>query len=256
MLQITHQTAQGNRDYQEDRWVVEKLVLGNGVDSSTVLAVMDGHGGSEVSQLLSERFMQILAQVGLSPADENPNLQDVLAITVTTLGEMTKNMEAGSTLSVVVISSADGKAYVAVVGDSPVIIKDAHGNLNISPEHNARSNAAEREAAIARGAWYDGTYLYSPESGHGLQMSRSLGDRDLGSFLSRSPDIYSVDLGMDSYVIVASDGLLDPAHASTASAVQHIAKLMDEGADADVLVQDALERQTGDNVTAIVAKLA
>ncbi len=253
-MNISYHTAQGQRDYQEDTFIAERLVLLNGHDTLTVLAVMDGHGGSETAEFLAEAFIQILAKVGLDPKSELPNWRDTLATTITVLGQMTKTMQAGSTLSVVFLPSVEEKAYVAVVGDSPVIIKDAVGNITISPEHNARSNERERDAAISRGASFDGSYLYSPESGQGLQMSRALGDSNLSSFIDRTPEIYEVDINPDSFVVVASDGLLDPAHASTAHEAERIAKLVEEGADASALVEDALLRQTGDNVTVLVAK--
>ncbi|HSH18534.1 MAG TPA: PP2C family serine/threonine-protein phosphatase [Candidatus Saccharimonadales bacterium] len=253
-MNITYQTALGQRGYQEDRYIAERLVLPNGHDTLTVLAVMDGHGGSETSEFLSKSFISVLAKIAIDPKPELPNWRETLAITMTLLGEMTKTKQSGSTVSAVFLPSVEQKAYVAVVGDSPVIIKDSEGNINVSPEHNARSNARERDAAISRGASFDGTYLYSPESGHGLQMSRAFGDSSLASFIDRTPELYTVDLNQDSFVVVATDGLLDPSHATTEKQASRIANLVNNGADANALVEDALLRQTGDNVTAIIAK--
>lgn len=251
-MKITHQTARGQREYQEDRYIVQHLAMPDGTGGITVLAVMDGHGGSEVAEYLKEAFIETLMSTGLAPRAATQNWRTVLASSFTVLAETTKEMAAGSTLSVVLLPDNESRAYVAVIGDSPVVIKDAQSNLNIGPEHNAISNAAERDAAISRGAAFDGTYLRSTDSGYGLQMSRALGDNAL-DFLYRVPEIYEVGLNDESFIIVASDGLFDPAHADTKSEIERIAELVENGADAQALVQDALHRRTGDNVTAVVA---
>lgn len=78
----------------------------------------------------------------------------------------------------------------------------------------------------------------------------------MASFLSRQPDVYSVDLGPHSFVIVASDGVLDPFHKDTPSQEKRLAEMVAKGADAKALVEDALVRKTGDNATALVYRIS
>ncbi len=253
---ITYFTSQGERKYQEDRYIVQHLK--GFPDGSNVLfmAVMDGHGGAEVSDFLEKHFIELFIKVAIDPKAEKHDWVEALKIGIVLLGEMTKDMRPGSTLSVVIVPDNQQRAYVAVVGDSPVVILDANGLLNLSPDHNARSNEQERLAAISRGAVYDNQYLRDPVTGDGLQMSRSLGDSTMASFLSRQPDVYSVDLGPHSFVIVASDGVLDPFHKDTPSQEKRLAEMVAKGADAKALVEDALVRKTGDNATALVYRIS
>src|SRR5271157_2926725 len=50
---VTHATAVGRRNYQEDRYVMISA------DEGDILAVMDGHGGENVSALLAENFPEV-----------------------------------------------------------------------------------------------------------------------------------------------------------------------------------------------------
>ena len=238
---ISYATDIGLRPYQEDRFVV--CSDGEHPGIKLLMAVMDGHGGPEVSEFLSASLLEYFLTKGGGSLRE----------TIRLLSEQTELMEAGSTLSVVVISKADETtAYIAVIGDSPVIVRDKEGRIIMSPEHNVRSNAQERDASIDRGAIYEGGYIWDPFTGRGLQMSRALGDSALSKVLSREPEIYEVELGPESFIIIGSDGLFDPSHADTKNQMERLVQMVSGGADAQDLVNDALVRRTGDNVTAIV----
>lgn len=255
-INVSHSSSQGERKYQEDRFIVQRLKGFPDGSNALFMAVMDGHGGAEVSDFLEKHFIELFVKIAIDPKVEKHDWVEALKIGVVLLGEMTKDMRSGSTLSIVVVPDNERRAYVAVIGDSPVIILDAEGQLNISPDHNARSNEAERQAAISRGASYDKQYLRDPVTGDGLQMARSLGDSTMASFLSREPDVYDVELGSHSFVIVASDGVLDPFHEDTAKQEKRLAEMVARGADAKALVEDALARKTGDNATAIVYRVS
>ncbi|OGM90654.1 hypothetical protein A3A20_00925 [Candidatus Wolfebacteria bacterium RIFCSPLOWO2_01_FULL_45_19] len=244
---FTVASERGTRSYQEDRHVVGFYEAGG--RSVLLLAVMDGHRGSKVAELcakeLPRQFQEALGKY-------STNIVDVLLNVVEHLHKMTFDMLSGSTISLVVLPKDEWKAYVAILGDSPVIVSDREGMLLVSPEHNARTNLLEREAAVRKGAEYDGGYLYGPNSWQGLQMSRALGNRDLTQFLNREPEVYAVDLGEKSFVIVATDGIFDPGHATTKHEVERLSEMVANGTNAEGLVQDAVKRQTRDNATAIV----
>jgi serine/threonine protein phosphatase PrpC len=242
-MTLSHATAQGSRSEQQDRLVIAAVAGGQ------LLAVMDGHGGSAVAEKLARN----LAGVFGAYSQQSKGMEGVLAQTIKALAQETDREPSGSTLSVAFIPSSQALAYVAILGDSPVVIKDPDGSFYISPMHNARSNARERQAAIQRGARYSQGYLEDPESPrHALQMSRSLGDSALSRILDRQPDIYSVELGDESFILLATDGLLDSHDISVETQLKRSAGLVDGGWDAQRLVDDALERQTGDNVTVII----
>lgn len=227
---ISAYQIQGPRVYQEDFYFV----------SDNVLAVLDGHGGQRCANYCKNRLLALTKMFTW----EKP--EQCLASICATLAQECRDMQSGAALSIVYI--ADDSAIVAILGDAPVIIIDADGVTNISPEHNVRSNYKEARAAVERGGFISGGYLYN-SSGSGLQMSRALGDRALADIISTVPEIYCVALGPKSVVLVASDGVIDPSH-RTLDAHATIATLLRDGVDARSIINSI--HQLADNATAIV----
>lgn len=243
-MNITSDTAKGSRPYQEDHFVREEFLEG------TLLGVFDGHGGSEVARLASETFASHFRAALLVYS-----AKEAMGYAVSSVNSMTKHMHAGSTLSVVFIPKDESVAVCAVLGDSPIIVKDAEGKINISPEHNVRTNAAEAKAAEARGGFVSDGYLFARYGDNGLQMSRALGDSSLDEVLSRVPDIYEVSLGKDSFVLVATDGAFDPVHADFSRVAKDVVRRIEHKADALDLVDRAIRIPTRDNVTCLLARM-
>ena len=245
-MQLTHASEQGTRSYQEDRFFVKRLKLKN--DSGIFLAVMDGHGGEEVAQLCLDSLPSVISKV--TKSKERVSLVVIRNI-FKLLNKQTSEMESGSTFSLAFISYRWKMVFVGILGDSSVVTKNFDGRIVISPKHNARTNLKEREAAIKRGACYSGGYICEHPSRNGLQMTRSLGDKEFRNFLDRSPEVYSVMIGPKSFVDLLSDGVVDPGH-KISDSMRSIVPMIENGASAADLVKDALDRKTGDNVTAIV----
>jgi serine/threonine protein phosphatase PrpC len=250
---LTFHTELGSRDYQEDRFVAETA----GETALQILAVMDGHGGFDVAQLAADKLVPVIQESYAEASGPQKNIESVLETAVSKLNEATRQADSGSTLSIVAIPEDESKAYVTILGDSPVIISDSNGEIHTSPEHNVRSNFSERENAVTRGAYYDGIgYIGANSSSQKLQMSRVLGDRELDGILDRTPEIYSVELGEDSFVIVATDGVLDPSHRGDLKTQSSwLADTVREGADAETIVLDTIRRGGTDNATAIVWRM-
>jgi serine/threonine protein phosphatase PrpC len=233
--------------------------------SGSLLAVADGHGGDTTSSYVAQQLSDgLFDRMLLSSSGSDKNgVEEALRMTFQFLNDSTLQLskqtrahyETGTTLSVVYVSGRLDKAHIAVIGDSPVILARKNGNaIKISPEHNARSNEEERKAAEKRGGIYEDGYMHSrSKGGMGLQMTRDIGCHSMGDVLLRYPDIYELSIQDGDVLILASDGLLDPAHVEGQEEVKRIARLvLEEGAEADDLVNDALKRLTGDNVSAIV----
>lgn len=241
MIHSSH-SEQGARSYQEDRFFTMTGPEG------TTIGIADGHGGHwTASQVVKELPGTFQDALGDSPNDP----EKAMRIAIAHIVGITSNNNDGCTLSLVFIPLDQSKAYIAILGDSPVIVRDKDGQDSISPEHNVRTNKAERSAAEARGGTCDGYYLFNGWSSQGLQMSRALGDRSLGRVLSREPEIYTVALGPGSFILVGTDGLLDPSHKDHTAAA-NITKLVAEGASAQMLCNYAVDIPTEDNVTAIL----
>ena len=242
---VTSSILQGPRACQEDRYFYKKIR--NSKFYGWLLAVMDGHRGSSVAELCMKEIDGLFEL-------SDPNLTEkALHDLVSALNLKTLHCHEGSTLSVACILESHNKVTVAVLGDSPVIVVDGKNKFHISPEHNVRSNLEERRAAEKRGGVYSGGYLYIQGGGsfdYGLQLSRVLGDSSLSSVLSREPDIYTIQ--DPSWILVASDGLIDPNNEDSESLFREIEKYAKKHAKADDLMQWAEKRGLCDNATALV----
>lgn len=245
-LRYTQAITQGRREYQEDRFGVEKFTTG------TLVWVADGHGGEEASQYVQDHMY--VSWVSADNNDRVAQIKDVFR----QFADATANMGAGTTLSLMFFTR--DTAYAAVLGDSPILLK-AYDVRFSGPDHNARSNATEREAAIARGGHYANGYVFQPsrgmyvsDAGPGLQMTRALGDVEL-KFLNHEPEIFSFPFGQfGDYALIATDGVVDPSHHNS-SELDVIAGLIEGGAEAYDLVARAAKVPTNDNATAILVRV-
>jgi serine/threonine protein phosphatase PrpC len=220
------------------------------------MGVFDGHGGEECAEAAVNLFPGMLADAIGEPGITVP---DALRQAFERLNEQTQDMSSGCTASIAVISPKADTAHVAVLGDSPIIIKRADKSIWIAPDHNVRTNAAEALDAQARGGVVFNGYLYAQnrfgDNAQGLQMARALGDKFLGKVLLRTPEISSHPLGRGSFVLVCSDGALDPGHKNTDGAAQEVIKLIQKGKGVRAIVNHAVKAPTGDNVTALLVRV-
>jgi len=242
---MTHASEKGKRAYQEDRYVVYWVP-----DEGYLLAVFDGHGGPEAAQICSENLVPLYYEIRNKVLVAN--LGNIILGVFRGLHEKTKHCGSGCAASIAFIKEDGSEVIVGILGDAPVLVKN--DGIWTSPEHNVRSNLAEAEAAKERGGFIADGYLFQSFSGGGLQMSRALGDVSLDKVLSREPEIFHLPTKAGDWVLVASDGLFDPSHATHPSV--SIGLMIDQGADAKALVQNALDVPTHDNVTAILVKLS
>jgi serine/threonine protein phosphatase PrpC len=257
---VSYATDKGARPYQEDRLVVRIVKQDNELVKGILLGVADGHGGDQTSSYVSHQLSAGLFDVIL--ANQNGSHNEAVLKTFEYLNDNTLELcdkhnlhyESGTTLSLVFIPASQEKAYVGIIGDSPVILANSDKSIHVSPEHNARTNEEERKEAVLRGGRYIDGYLMPPFGSYGLQMTRDLGFHAMGNILKREPEIYELPIEPGAVMILGSDGLLDPSHDSTAilNQAKRIAQLVLDGAEATDLINDALSRITGDNVTAIV----
>jgi serine/threonine protein phosphatase PrpC len=244
-------TATGGRPHQEDRFVQQRVSV-PAVTLGWLLAVFDGHRGSATADTASSALLpEFESALGAS----HGNILQALKIVFLALNRLTLTHLPGSTASVVFIPDEAREVFWAVLGDSPVALMDSKGTMCFGPDHNVRTNPQERAAALARGGTYFEGYLGDPDLPDiGLQMARSLGDSDLSRVLNREPELEATTLGGNGIVLVGSDGLLAPWEGPREKQLTRLLHLIEKGADAEAIVQDALARNTGDNVTALVWK--
>ncbi|MBI4991994.1 MAG: protein serine/threonine phosphatase 2C family protein [Candidatus Harrisonbacteria bacterium] len=245
---VSVEIRQGPRSHQEDRYV--RLRIDKPDLKGWLLAVMDGHVGKAVAELCAEKIKDLFQITDESQAEES------LRCLVADLNSQTEAYSEGSTFSAALLLDGIPGVSVAVLGDSPVVVLDQEGNLNVSPEHNVRSNLKERKAAEQRGGIYADGYIWTDLSAlvRGLQMSRALGDSYLGKVLSREPDIYTIH--NPEWVLVASDGVFDPGHHNTGKLLEEIKECAMRRSTAQDVMKWAEDRGLEDNATALVWSLS
>lgn len=246
--------TQGPRKYQED-YILNIPFENKKNGRGHLIGIMDGHSngagcdGGAIARLCSKIIPRLF---DLEAEDINLELQTL----VEKLDARTCLAEMGSTLSLAHINESHGIVTTAVLGDSPIIVVDNTSTVQQGVEHNVRSNILERELAVDRGAIYkDDGYICATHFGPGLQLSRSLGDCNLRKVLDRAPVICTYRIGVDSFVIVCSDGLSALSCENSGDATfENILRNVKSGKDAqDILHMVAIE-DLHDNTSVVIWK--
>lgn len=197
----THQRVGGRQDQEDFMTVIEHYY---GFVFSHTLAVFDGHGGHVVAKTCSENLQRVMEETKAGSVPE------LFKKVFTSLQEMVRDMQGGTTASIVSYSSSSDEVYFATVGDSPVIVIDDAGNVFMSRSHGTSEDLAGVSEAIQRGASFGDGRLYSgyTEDGwkrYGVNMTRALGRSLFDGVLRRDPEVGLIK--KPRHVLVASDGI-------------------------------------------------
>lgn len=233
---ISHYHIQGNREYQEDRFVILENFANN--KDWTLIVVCDGHGGQAAVNYLIQSFPKELSNLFIKHVktdtvkDISRRMEQAFELCVknwdekcfgdklpTIVNQATKeeyyknrpeeywqnnDLESGCTIVSVLINLRDNYLHVLNVGDSRAAwiwneCKKVYTNDHIVPDY--------MEPIEGYKFTYGDGYLQDD-----LNMSRSFGDNTCGLFriVKRTPDIidekfYSKGLRL----IIATDGLWD-----------------------------------------------
>lgn len=179
-------------------------------------AVYDGHGGTEVAQLVEKILHKnILLHPAFEKRDIETAIKEGFANTDKQVLERAKDENWHSGTTVVLSMILDNKLYVANAGDSEAVLgkRNADGTLEptlLSCKHKP-SDTNEKERIKKAG----GHVVFGRVMGS-LAVARSLGDKDFkyphnkgeADFVSAEPYIASFDLTpQDEFLIISCDGL-------------------------------------------------
>jgi serine/threonine protein phosphatase PrpC len=233
--------AIGHRPYMEDRWAAHTTA------EALLVAVYDGHGGAAVADRAAAELHPLVFRAladGLRPADALRRAFDQM-------DQRMEDSDCGSTAAVVVLTPEE--LLTAHVGDSRVVRVGPSSAEGLTLDH--RIEAADERARVLRmGAQLDPPYVV--RAGHGLMVTRSLGDRWFRSVgVIAEPEVGHHAVRSDDVAIVlATDGVWDVLDADHAGELVRGTASAQAGADA--LVRAALAAGTRDNVTALVVRIA
>lgn len=260
MSLTTSHSIQGNRDSQEDRFIVEKICADTNNGDGLLMAVMDGHCGSDVADILHKNLVPFFADALVETSGDIFAAFDLI---MQELQAITQDFMSGSTLSVAYIPSHqdDDSSYVytSVIGDSPIIVLAANKHYSFSEEHNVdvnqkdvdfilnknRDHARSGELSISEGFLCFGLRY--------LQLTRAFGDKDYEGIIIREPTNERIALDKNSIVIVASDGVLFDENRD--GIYKTLLKKAKSGLTAEGLVDWILENEPHDNVTIVLHRM-
>lgn len=240
-------SLQGQRPYQEDRALVEKID-----NRFTLAAVFDGHRNDIAADFLSKQFPAILREEFKHEIVRNSitncpilsTLYDTFASTNRALLEHLKQRDtmSGSTGAMALINK--NMIYIAHVGDSRIVHSDGTA---LTQDHKF-SNPAEKKRiydinqdkpaildAIAENGFI---YLPSPKlDGDGIAMTRAFGDFNLRETgLIGDPDVCSRRMNPGEFIIIASDGIWDVV--SNEEAADFVQSRINDGASLEQIAKE------------------
>lgn len=233
----------------EDRHVIAEEL---GKNKELFLAgVFDGHGGSSVSDYLSQNFHHIFNSVYTSG-----ELETIFDCIEVTLYICDKNVEAmnipneGSTVVTAFFYRDSNGLHLTVAncGDSRAVLSQNNTAIRLSYDHKA-SDENERVRIENKG----GVVLRDRVLGI-VAVSRSVGDHYYKDYIISRPHIHDEILSAgDQFLVLSSDGIFDVL--SDQQVVDFVSKCIEEGHKedcADLLLRHAIEYGASDNLTAIV----
>ena len=187
-FEIGGSSNRGNEYSWEDRFIID--FPGDGA----LLGVVNGYGGSEVADVCSDYTNELWRQSYEGQADIPGSMRGLCH----DLANITSDFQSqAATASFAYLPNLDsGLVYIAIVGDSPVIVKRSDGSILVHPGHNLSLNGSELTAAVARGGYdmNDGYIRIEPQ-GPGLPTGRAFGMGMLGPVISKEPDIFEAEIG-------------------------------------------------------------
>jgi serine/threonine protein phosphatase PrpC len=148
------------------------------------------------------------------PTMDSEQAIEYLRHTVTRMDEVTKNNDAGSTFTGVIVTK-DGNFVTAHLGDSPAsaVIIGKDGKLKevvaLTKDHKPGNNSGTSPSGKEYYEEYGYRYL---DDGTGVAMTRALGDAHFEDVLSHEPELHVHDIqaqlqeGERLFLLVTSDG--------------------------------------------------
>ncbi len=244
--------AQGPKPTQEDRLLNQRIEI-DGVSNGygQLLAVMDGHGGDKVSDLLCRNLPILFSEFLVK---EKGDVSEAISKAIETLHQMTINESPGSTLAMAYIPEGELDVHVAALGDSLILVARSDGSDMLGPIHNAEQHQEDREEAVRRGGTYAKGYIRIPfgERTMGLQPTRAFGDCEFRDLLNREPSIQHISLDERTYVLLATDGLLDSQLELTSQVQQTMYHLRDGSSAENFVKHTDGGMRTKDNVAVVI----
>jgi len=255
----------GTRSLNEDVLLVEDGFASPEVSTPSLLVgIFDGHSGERCAKFLSEEIPNQLKNHRLFIEQPEVALREVFVncenLWIQKYGNDAASVadqqpvEDGSTALLCYVLNED--LYIANVGDCRAILSQAGQLLVLSTDHNT-NNSDEVKRIVDLGGFIIGGRVQGK-----LAITRSFGDYPLKAnnqkYLTAEPEIRHIPLTSETdFIVIGCDGLYDEWE--NEDIIQYVQKSIEQKHCAqDIaqnLVNEAIERGSTDNVSAVIIKL-
>ncbi|KAL8512231.1 hypothetical protein ACS0TY_018617 [Phlomoides rotata] len=215
-----------------------------------LFAIFDGHLSREIPiYLKSHLFNNILKEADFWSSTETA-IRRAYRITDETILEKAKDLGKGGSTAVTSILINCHKLVVANVGDSRAVICKNGAAKQLSVDHEPER---ERDTIENKGGFVSKFPGDVSRVDGQLAVARAFGDKSIKEHLSSEPHV-SVEMIDDEteFLIMASDGVW--VVMSNQEAVNSIRHIKDAKSAAKHLIEEALARNSKDDISAIVVR--
>lgn len=215
-----------------------------------LFAIFDGHLSREIADYLqSHLFENILNEPDFWTETEKA-IKRAYRVTDKTILDKAVELGVGGSTAVTAILINCQKLVVANVGDSRAVICKNGVAKQLSVDHEP---SKERSSIEDRGGFVSKFPGDVPRVDGQLAVARAFGDKSLKEHLSSEPDLTVENIDDDTEcIILASDGIWHVM--SNQEAVDFIKHIEDADAAAKHLVEEALARNSRDDISCVVVK--
>lgn len=238
------------------------------VGTAHLFAVLDGHCGSEAAAFCADRLPTILAQCILHDTVDNRFTNAIRDAFIATddallahLREKGPVTESGAVAVVALLHPMEHTLYIANVGDCRAVLCRSGKAVDLSIDHRpqllSECQRVEQDGGFIKYGRLNG-YLGVTRAFGGLDTLSDFPIPHKAAGLSADPAVHKYFIGEeDEFVILASDGLWDVLDSQTAVTLARKAlyRADDPQLASEMLVDEALRRESEDNVTVMIVGL-
>lgn len=251
-------------DYMEDKvYLCDKF---SGSKNLGLFILCDGHGGDEASSFVVDNLPKIIESEirSIGCLKDLSVIKSAFTNSFLKIDKLINNyiwkLTSGSTCSIIFIMKFNQKVIIisANIGDSSIIYVNTNSKevKELSIDHKiSNSNELNRINSI-------GGKIENERLSGKLAITRSFGDDDCKKDgLSIDPYVNSIELNnetlLDSYIILASDGIWDVMMFSDILKYANEVRDLDDSSKilSERIVKEAIIKGTSDNISVVCLKL-
>lgn len=247
-----HKTDKNNKpsEAMEDFVIVEPDLLSNG--EYAFFAILDGHGGAQVSNYLALHFADML-RVRIRQSKRTHSTEDIIKMAIEDAERKLAAMNCshvGSTFCSIFIDRAAHEMIIVNLGDSKLMQVACEPNGMLSTAFLTTSHKTTNFEEVRR-IMMSGGMVFNGRVGGKLNVTRSIGDFALKKFgVSSEPEVHRYSFDASSVILLASDGVWDFVNVDDVlQSVVHSCVTCEQLCD--VLAQEAVKKGSRDNISII-----